>query len=329
MRPPSFRLLAPAVLLLAVMAAAASAAPIKDRDEPSAAPFVLAIDDRMMLRLDGFFDAFRAALAEAERARKSKAEASQRATAAERNASVAEAAAERAEKIAAAATAEAEKEAAAAIAKAARTKAASADAIARAEKEAADAAAKAARRAAAKLEGDAEKREARVEREEAAAEREARRKARQAARADGRKARGGHEEPDRDLPQLVEEPVPAPLQDLAASLIIDGMAATGSAPASAVVPATASTTAPLSETPPPSTSSTLLASLPVEAPLSLGDVAGRDERIAVLSGSSEGPLAAASAMAAQGLAGVATPPTALSLISGLIGILLIRRSRQR
>ena len=41
MRPPSFRPLAPAVLLLAVMAAAASAAPIKDRDEAGTVPFVL------------------------------------------------------------------------------------------------------------------------------------------------------------------------------------------------------------------------------------------------------------------------------------------------
>ena len=330
MRPPSFRPLAPAVLLLAVMAAAASAAPIKERDEAETAPFALAIDDRVILRLDGFFDAVRTTRSEAERARKAQAEASQRAAAAERNARVAAEAAERAERMAAAATAKADKEAAETIAKAARAKATTAEAIAKAEKEGADAAAKAARRAASKLEKDAEKREARAEREEAAAEREARRNARQAARTDGRKARGGHEEPDRELAQFVAEPVPVPLQDLAASLIAEGMGETVSASASATLPAATNTEAPSSETPPPSTSSTLLASLPVEAPLSLDHIAGREERIAGLLNDGEATLAAASAIAAQSLAGVTTPPTALSLITGLIGILLIRRrSRQR
>ena len=123
------------------------------------------------------------------------------------------------------------------------------------------------------------------------------------------------------MAQFVTEPLPVPLQDLAASLIIEGMAETGSAPASEVLPA--------SEPTPPSKSSTLLASLPIEAPLSLDDVADREERIAGLLNDGEGTLAAASAIAVQGLAGVTTPPTAISLITGLIGILLIRRSRQR
>jgi hypothetical protein len=328
MRPSSLCLTAPAVLLLAILPTAVPAGPITDEDEAKTLPFVLAIEERVIVRIEGFFDAANTARAEMERARRSLAEASQRADAAERNASVAEEAAERAEKIAAAETAKEANEAAVAVAKAARARATSAAAIAKAEKDAFDAAAKAAVRVASKLKNDTVEAVPAREREEAAAEREARRKARQAARADGRKARGRHEEPDRDLGDLVSERPPVTLEELAASLVIDAMATTGSALASTVVPILANSAQPSSESPAPSTSSTLLASLPLEKPLSLDDIVGREERIAGLADAPDGPLTTASMIAAQSLAGVtAQPTTTLSIIAGLIGMLLMRRNR--